>query len=349
MRALGDIADTGGVPNGTASLPPVVEAPPRPAYPALPTCEAGWAICPHGARACPRGALSCNFDAAPQRVSRTGPRPPLPNIDAKRTPALRPRPGSGRIRPGRHDVGSPSDGDVLSDLDIVSEVDPGGDGDTSPARCGDTTGGPTRTTGFPTPAEAGATPRQQLVDPTRLGSGNPTRELRGLILRYFLTVTLVDSGREVTVRELCEALAARGCATAGRTSKVISDALRWEVRRGRVQRTGRGRYAARRFPRQTLGWMRARLAEEWSGPAQPVRPWPVGLWRVGWSTQARGRELRAARDRLTVRRRADRARRFARWSADRLTVASQPSQPSQSAPPSQHPPHGHAPATGPPA
>lgn len=227
---------------------------------------------------------------------------------------------------------------------MSSHGDTRGDGDICLATCGETAGWPTGTNAVP--IEAGTTPGQQPVDLTRLVSGTPTRELRGLILRYFLTVTMVDSGREVTVRELCEALTARGCATAGRTSKVISDALRWEVRRGRVQRTGRGRYAARRFPRQTLGWMRARLAEEWSGPAQPVRPWPVGLWRVGWSTQARGRELRAARDRLTDRRRADRARRFARWSADRLTVASQPS---QSAPPSQHPPHGHAPATGPPA
>lgn len=130
------------------------------------------------------------------------------------------------------------------------------------------------------------------------------RELSPLVLRYFLTLTMVDAGGEVTVQELGSRLHDAGCAVAGRTSKVISDSLRWEIRRGRVLRTGRGRYVASRVPRSTLAWMRNRLAEEVAARPRPVRAWPVGGFRVGWNARARGRDLAVERKARTRRARA---------------------------------------------
>lgn len=146
--------------------------------------------------------------------------------------------------------------------------------------------------------------RRHAAGPIRDGFADDSRELIGITLRYYLTLVMVDASGEVTVRELGERLAADGCTVAGRASKVISDSLRWEIRRGRVIRVGRGRYAARQFPRQTLAWMRTRLEKKLSGDPRPVRPWPVGDWRVGWTSQERGRELAELRN---ERRRARRA------------------------------------------
>src|SRR5690606_13423808 len=125
----------------------------------------------------PRGALSCHFEAAPQRMGRTGPRPTPPDVDTQRTPALRPRSGGRRTPAGRPHG------------DMSSHGDTRGDGDICLATCGETAGWPTGTNAVP--IEAGTTPGQQPVDLARLVSGTPTRELRGLILRYFLTVTMV--------------------------------------------------------------------------------------------------------------------------------------------------------------
>lgn len=147
------------------------------------------------------------------------------------------------------------------------------------------------------------------------------RELVGRKLRYWLTITLVDAQDVVTVASLGERLEASGLAVAGRTSKVISDSLRWEVRRGRVQRVGRGRYVACRFPRQTLAWMRTRLEHELDKDPLPVRQWPVGGWRVGWSSVARGRELAAAR---TERAASCRKRQYAQFVARHRATAAPP-------------------------
>ncbi|MBX3314227.1 MAG: hypothetical protein KF906_07890 [Actinobacteria bacterium] len=130
------------------------------------------------------------------------------------------------------------------------------------------------------------------------------RELSPLVLRYFLTLAMVDVGGEVTVRGLGARLHDAGCAVAGRTSKVISDSLRWEIRRGRVLRVGRGRYVATRFPRSTLTWMRNRLAEELAARPRPVRAWPVGGFRAGWNARLRGRDLAVEREARTRRARA---------------------------------------------
>jgi hypothetical protein len=84
------------------------------------------------------------------------------------------------------------------------------------------------------------------------------RPVRPIELRYVLTSYLVDLG-PLTVSDLIGMLAADGIAVAGRPSKTISDALRWEVARGRVTRVGRGRYAPGRIPRGTAHRIRARV------------------------------------------------------------------------------------------
>ncbi|BBY67292.1 hypothetical protein [Mycolicibacterium helvum] len=67
--------------------------------------------------------------------------------------------------------------------------------------------------------------------------------LRGTELRYVLTRYLQLNG-PTTVAGLVTAIDGWGFAVAGRPSKTISDALRWEIGRDRVRRRGRGRYAA---------------------------------------------------------------------------------------------------------
>ncbi|OMC17147.1 hypothetical protein A5735_07490 [Mycolicibacter heraklionensis] len=67
------------------------------------------------------------------------------------------------------------------------------------------------------------------------------RALRGIELRYVLTHYLLHHGT-CSIRELAAELDSRGFSVAGRPSKAISDALRWERERGRVFRRGRGRY-----------------------------------------------------------------------------------------------------------
>ena len=102
------------------------------------------------------------------------------------------------------------------------------------------------------------------------------RELKGIEIRSFATLFMLDAGRPVRVKELVEALHDRGFAVAGRRSKVISDGLRWEVARGRVQRLGRGLYRATgRIPRTTLRRMRKRVERVAAQPLRPVRMQPL--------------------------------------------------------------------------
>ncbi|MBB4855830.1 hypothetical protein HNP40_003239 [Mycobacteroides chelonae] len=63
----------------------------------------------------------------------------------------------------------------------------------------------------------------------------------GIELRYLLTLYLHRFG-ETTVSELVRMLDRKGFDIGGRTSKAVSDTLRWKVRRGRVIRYGGGSY-----------------------------------------------------------------------------------------------------------
>jgi hypothetical protein len=69
-----------------------------------------------------------------------------------------------------------------------------------------------------------------------------TRPIGGAELRAALRQILACSERPLTVSELHRGLLARGLRPAGRASKCISDALRWELRRGSIEQVRRGEY-----------------------------------------------------------------------------------------------------------
>jgi hypothetical protein len=75
-------------------------------------------------------------------------------------------------------------------------------------------------------------------------------KLHGIELRYVLTLYLLQHG-PATVDELIQALSWQGFEVHGRASKQVSDALRWERRRGRVRRVARGLYCPGFVPRAT--------------------------------------------------------------------------------------------------
>ena len=77
---------------------------------------------------------------------------------------------------------------------------------------------------------------------------------RALYLRYALLLVLDGQrGRPCTVGDLVEGLARLGLEPAGggRPGKVVSDAMRWEVARGRARRWGRDRYVIGHLPKVT--------------------------------------------------------------------------------------------------
>lgn len=105
--------------------------------------------------------------------------------------------------------------------------------------------------------------------------------LRGRGLRFVL-VDQIRRRRTCTVAELVKYIANAGYELPGRPSKIISDALRWEVARGRVVRTARGRYSyghvpsttARRirvFAERCLAWIVAVTRSEIPPPTPPTR------------------------------------------------------------------------------
>lgn len=78
----------------------------------------------------------------------------------------------------------------------------------------------------------------------------PEHRLWGRSLRFVL-VEEIRQRHTMTVAAMVELLATHGYGIDGRPSKVISDALRWEVARGRVIRVRRGVYRYGRAPRTT--------------------------------------------------------------------------------------------------
>ncbi len=81
-------------------------------------------------------------------------------------------------------------------------------------------------------------------------------------LRYVLIVALMQARRPHTLAELVNLAERHRCQMSGRPSKVVSDALRWEVRKGRVENTSRGVYRIGSMPRSTEWWIRACLRED---------------------------------------------------------------------------------------
>lgn len=75
-------------------------------------------------------------------------------------------------------------------------------------------------------------------------------EVRGTDLRYLLTAYLFDYG-PATIDELVEALMYHNFRPAGRASKSVSGALRWEIFQGRAVRVRRGQYRPGTMPLAT--------------------------------------------------------------------------------------------------
>lgn len=94
--------------------------------------------------------------------------------------------------------------------------------------------------------------------------------IAGRDLRYLLTIVLLDVGGPMTVSDLTTAVERAGFEVDGRPSKTISDALRWEIRKGRVVRADRRVYVTGRIPRSTRSWIRQHVARLTSLPAPPV-------------------------------------------------------------------------------
>jgi hypothetical protein len=80
----------------------------------------------------------------------------------------------------------------------------------------------------------------------------------GTDLRYLLTAYLFDHG-PATVEELVDALAYHGFRPIGRSSKAVSDALRWETARARAIRISRGNYRPGTMSRATRHRIIARV------------------------------------------------------------------------------------------
>ena len=74
--------------------------------------------------------------------------------------------------------------------------------------------------------------------------------VRGTDLRYLLVWLLIHDG-PCGVGELVDRMAFYGLGVDGRPTKTVSDALRWEVRRGRVFRPFRDWYMLGEIPRAT--------------------------------------------------------------------------------------------------
>jgi hypothetical protein len=78
-------------------------------------------------------------------------------------------------------------------------------------------------------------------------------------LRYALTLVVHDAGQPMTLGQMQAAAERMGIEVPGRPSKAISDGLRWEVRKGRLVRLGRGRYGPGHVPRSTLHGIRQQV------------------------------------------------------------------------------------------
>ncbi len=136
------------------------------------------------------------------------------------------------------------------------------------------------------------------------------RDLRGRPLRYLLITLLAEAGVPLGINDLVSGCEADGVVFSGRASKSVSDALRWELRSGRVVRVRRGVYRLGEMPRSTMHWIRQRteqtrhwlrLADELGVPAAGApftgvispaddelmgaakqSPWPEESWVRPW-------------------------------------------------------------------
>ncbi len=87
-------------------------------------------------------------------------------------------------------------------------------------------------------------------------------DLRRGNLRYCLMTVLAEAGRPCTIAELIRTLEQRGLHVGGADPrKVVSDALRYEARLGRVRRVRRGTYESGYRPDTTVRRHRDRMRD----------------------------------------------------------------------------------------
>jgi hypothetical protein len=79
-----------------------------------------------------------------------------------------------------------------------------------------------------------------MVEGTVEGTGRT--EVSGLLLRYAILAVMEGVTRPAGVREIADSIGRFGVRTPSREGKLVSDALRTEVRKGRVMRVGRDLY-----------------------------------------------------------------------------------------------------------
>lgn len=80
----------------------------------------------------------------------------------------------------------------------------------------------------------------------------------GWELRWLLTLMLMDHGDVMSIPEMVHQLEREGYSVPERASRVVSDALRLEIHKGRVRRVSRGRYSFVGMPKSTRSRFRAR-------------------------------------------------------------------------------------------
>jgi hypothetical protein len=107
-------------------------------------------------------------------------------------------------------------------------------------------------------------------------------EVRGLTLRYAVLLVLDHTRQTMTIAEIVEGLTSMGVRPGGRqpAHKVVADAMRWELRRGRLYHMGHGRYRGRKLPPTTRRRAQQALVElgaqhppvPTTGPNRAARP-----------------------------------------------------------------------------
>ena len=96
-------------------------------------------------------------------------------------------------------------------------------------------------------------------------------DLDGRQVRRVVVTWLMDArGSPLTVSDLVARFAARGLDLGGRPGKVVSDSLRWEVRRGRVRRLRRSTYVIGEVPRTTAYRIRIEARDALGRPHDDV-------------------------------------------------------------------------------
>ena len=92
-----------------------------------------------------------------------------------------------------------------------------------------------------------------------------TNHIRGRTLRFLITRELERAARPMTVPEIIKRLEGYGFTILGRSSKTVSDSLRWEIAKRRLRRLKRGVYAYQYAPPSTLRRIKklSQTASQW--------------------------------------------------------------------------------------